>query len=416
MPTTGEGFSSCMANGIVVIGAGIAGGRAVEALRKEGFEGNITLVGAEPELPYERPPLSKGFMTGEIADGAFTITSAEQYADQRIDARLGRQATSLDPTSKSVTLDDGETLEYDQLLIVTGASPRRMTVPGHELAGIHYLRTLADSRAIRDDLANAENVAIAGMGFIGAELAASARTLGKHVTTIESQPVPLAPALGHEVAERIVGIHRSHGVEMFTGERVTGFEGNGRVQRVVMASGHAVPCDMVVVGIGVIPNTQWLEGSGIEIENGIVVDEYCRTSLPDVFAAGDVANWWSQRYGRRLRIEHFDHAGNQAVAAAKVMLGQDKPYDPVPYFWSDHYDISLQVAGTTRDHDEVIFRGAVASGSWSAFYLASGELRAALSANRFKDFSAGRRMLRAGTPVTADQLADESIELKTLLA
>lgn len=404
-----------MTSRIVVVGAGIGGGRAVEALRKEGYDGDIVLVGAEPDLPYERPPLSKGFLTGEVADGEFTIATAEGYAEQRIEARLATQATMLDPTAKTVTLDDGDTLNYDKLLIVTGCSPRHLRVPGSDLAGVHYLRTVADSRAIRDELANAERVAVVGMGFIGAEIAASARTLGKQVTTIEAIDLPLAPALGSEVAERIVGIHRAHGVEVLASEKVAGFEGNGRVQQVVTASGRAVPCDMVVVGIGVTPNTGWLAGSGIEIDNGILVDEYCRTSVPDVYAAGDVANWWSKRYGRRLRIEHFDNAGNQSVAAAKVMLGQDHPYDPVPYFWSDHYDISLQVAGMTQDHDQVVFRGTVESGSWSAFYLAGGQLRAALAANRFKDFSAGRRMLRAGTSVTADQLTDESVELKTLL-
>ncbi|HMM40931.1 MAG TPA: FAD-dependent oxidoreductase [Thermomicrobiales bacterium] len=404
-----------MTSTIVVVGANIGGGRAVEALRKEGFDGDIVLVGAEPDLPYERPPLSKGYLTGEVADGEFSVATAEGYAEQRIETRLATKATTLDPAAKTVTLDDGTTLHYDTLLIATGASPRRLRIPGHELAGIHYLRTVADSRAIRDELANAERVAVVGMGFIGAEIAASARTLGKQVTTIEAIDLPLAPALGSEVAERIVGIHRAHGVEVLSGEMVAGFEGNGRVQQVVTKSGRAVPCDMVVVGIGVTPNTDWLAGSGIEIDNGILVDEYCRTSVPDVYAAGDVANWWSKRYGRRLRIEHFDNAGNQAVAAAKAMLGQDHPYDPVPYFWSDHYDISVQVAGMTQDHDQVVFRGAVESGSWSAFYLASGQLRAALAANRFKDFSAGRRMLRAGTPVTADQLADESVELKTFL-
>lgn len=405
-----------MTTRIVVIGANIGGGRAVEALRKEGFDGDIVLVGAEPELPYERPPLSKGFLRGEVAHDEFTIASADDYAEKRIETRLGRLATTLDPVGKTVTLDDGTTLGYDQLLIVTGASPRRLNIPGSDLAGIHYLRTVADSQAIREQMAGAERVAVVGMGFIGAELAASANTLGKHVTTIEAIDLPLRPALGQEVAERLVGIHRGHGVEVLAGEAVARFEGNGRIQQVVTASGRVVPCDVAVVGIGVTPNTSWLDGSGIALDNGIVTDEYCRSSIPDVFAAGDVAHWWSRRYGRRLRVEHFDNASNQAVAAAKAMLGQDHPYDPVPYFWSDQYDISLQVAGLPADHDQVVFRGTVESGSWSAFYLSDGRLTAALAANRFKDFSAGRRMLRASTPVTTDQLADESIELKTLLA
>lgn len=400
---------------IVVVGANIGGGRAVEALRAEGFDGDIVLVGAEPDLPYERPPLSKGFLTGAVAEGDFSVASAEDYAEKRIETRLSTRATALDPIAKTVTLDDGETLDYDQLLIVTGATPRRLSVPGHELDGIHYLRTVADARAIRDDLARAERVAVVGMGFIGAEIAASARSLGKQVTTIEALDQPLAPALGREVAKRMVAIHRGHGVEVLAGETVTRFEGDGRVHQVATASGRTVPCDMVVVGIGVTPSTGWLEGSGIALDDGVAVDEYCRSSLPDVYAAGDVASWLSRRYRRRLRVEHFDNAGNQAVAAAKSMLGGDEPYDPLPYFWSDQYDISLQVAGSTTDHDQVVFRGTVEGGSWSAFYLSGDRLTAVLAANRFKDFSAGRRMLRGGTSVSADQLADEAIELRSLL-
>lgn len=405
-----------MSSSIVVVGGNIAGGRAVEALRKEGFDGQITLVGAESELPYERPPLSKGYLTGEVSDGEFSIATAEGYAEQQIETRLGVRATSLQPDAQTVTLDDGSTLHYDQLLIATGASPRHLNVPGSDLPGIHYLRTVEDSRSIREDLARAERVGIVGMGFIGAEVAASARTLGKQVAIVEYIAQPLAPALGAEVAARMVDIHRGHGVEMHSGMAVVRFEGDQRVERIIASDGTVIDCDMAIVAIGVAPNTAWLESSGIALDNGVLVDEYSRTNLPNVFAAGDVANRQSARYGRRLRIEHFDNAGNHAVAAARVMLGQDKPYDPVPYFWSDQYDISLQVAGLTNNHDQVVFRGSVESGSWSAFYLSDGQLMAALSANRFKDFSAGRRMLRAGTPVTADQLADESIELKTLLS
>jgi len=326
------------------------------------------------------------------------------------------RATSLQPDAQTVTLDDGSTLRYDQLLIATGASPRHLNVPGSDLPGIHYLRTVEDSRSIREDLARAERVGIVGMGFIGAEVAASARTLGKQVAIVEYIAQPLAPALGAEVAARMVDIHRGHGVEIHSGMAVVRFEGDQRVERIIASDGTVIDCDMAIVAIGVAPNTAWLESSGIALDNGVLVDEYSRTNLPNVFAAGDVANRQSARYGRRLRIEHFDNAGNHAVAAARVMLGQDKPYDPVPYFWSDQYDISLQVAGLTNNHDQVVFRGSVESGSWSAFYLSDGQLMAVLSANRFKDFSAGRRMLRAGTPVTADQLADESIELKTLLS
>ncbi|MCO5176253.1 MAG: NAD(P)/FAD-dependent oxidoreductase, partial [Thermomicrobiales bacterium] len=327
-----------MSRSIVVVGGNIAGGRAVEALRKEGFDGAITLIGAESDLPYERPPLSKGYLTGEVSDGEFSVATTEGYAEQQIDARLGVRATSLQPDVQTVTLDDGSTVHYDQLLIATGASPRHLNVPGSDLPGIHYLRTVADSRSIREDLAKAERVGIVGMGFIGAEVAASARSLGKQVTIVEYIAHPLVPALGVEVAARMVDIHRGHGVAIHSGVAVVRFEGDQRVERIVAADGTVIDCDMAIVAVGVTPNTAWLESSGIALDNGVLVNEYSRTNLPNVYAAGDVANRQSTRYGRRLRVEHFDNASNHAVSAVRVMLGQDKPYDPVPYFWSDQYD------------------------------------------------------------------------------
>ncbi len=290
-----------------------------------------------------------------------------------------------------------------------------MAIPGSDLAGIHYLRSVADARAIRDRLESATDVVIVGMGFIGAEIAAVARQAGKEVVALEASELPMLAALGHEAATRMARIHREHGVDLRLNAVVTAFRGDDRVEQVETASGETIDCDLVIVGIGVEPATDWLGGSGIRIERGVVIDEFCRTNVPDVFAAGDVARSWHPGYGEYLLVEHFDNAGNQGTAAAKSMLGKGEPYAPLPYFWSDQYDLSLQFAGHNAGHDQVVTRGTAESGSWSAFYLRAGRFVAALSVNRFKDFSAARRLLRAGKDVSADQLADEDVELKTLL-
>lgn len=404
-----------MSQTIVIAGASMAGARAAGTLRSEGFDGRIVLVGDEPEPPYERPPLSKGFLQGNVVEDEFILHGADWYAEQAIDLRLGTRATSLASQAKTITLDTGDTLNYDQLLIATGATPRRLSIPGSDLAGIHYLRSLIDARAIRDDLNAATNVVIIGMGFIGAEIAAVARHAGKPVVALETGALPMLAALGHEAATRLAWVHRRHGVDLRLNDGVAAFRGSQRVEQVVTASGAAIDCDLVVVGIGVVTATAWLDGSGVVVERGVVVDEHCRTNIPDVFAAGDVARFWHPGYGEHLLVEHFDNAGNQGAAAAKSMLGKGEPYAPLPYFWSDQYDLSLQFAGHNAGHDQVVTRGTAESGSWSVFYLREGRFVAALSVNRFKDFSAARRLLRSGKPVSDIQLADESVELKRLV-
>jgi 3-phenylpropionate/trans-cinnamate dioxygenase ferredoxin reductase subunit len=345
----------------------------------------------------------------------FALHEAGWYAEQAIDLRPGTQVTSLDITNKSVTLDTGESITYDQLLIATGATPRRLAVPGCDLAGIHYLRTLADARAIRERLDAAQRVVVVGMGFIGAEIAAVTRQLGKEVVALEVGALPMLAALGEEAATRMAWVHRQHGVDLRLGDGVVAFEGSGSVERVVTASESTIESDLVVVGIGVMPATGWLDDSGITIERGVLVDEFCRTNVPGVYAAGDVARSWHPGYAEHLLVEHFDNAGNQGALAARNMLGANEPYAPLPYFWSDQYDLSLQFAGHNAGHDQVVTRGTVESGSWSAFYLREGHFVAALSVNRFKDFSAARRLLRTGKPISAEQLADEDVELKGLL-
>jgi 3-phenylpropionate/trans-cinnamate dioxygenase ferredoxin reductase component len=400
----------------VIVGANVAGGRAAEALRSGGFDGRIVLIGAEPERPYERPPLSKAFPLGQLAEDKLYLRPAEYYAQQQIELWLGRRATRLNPTRREVELADGEQLGYASLLIATGAGPRRLSVPGGDLPGVLYLRDLRDARALRDRLQAAQRVVVVGAGFIGAEVAAVARSLGREVVALEALPVPLERALGPVVGGLYAQIHRARGVDLRTGEAVTSIEsgGGGAVYQVRTESGGRYDGDLVVVGVGVVPEVGWLESSGIELRNGIVVDELTRSSLPDVYAAGDVANWWHPRLGHHLRVEHFDNAQNQGVAAAHAMLGQGQAYAPVNYFWSDQYDLSLQYVGHASGEDHVVLRGTVDGGSWSAFYLGGGQLKAALAVNRYRDVSAARQLIANAVAVTPEQLRDESIDLKVL--
>ncbi len=398
----------------VIVGASVAGGLAAETLRKEGFDGRVVLVGAEPVRPYERPPLSKEYQWGTRSEESVFLKPPGFYEEQGIELLTGRDAVSLDTRSRRVSLADGSRIGYDRLLIATGASPRRLAVPGADLEGVLYLRTLEDARALRERISGSSRVVVVGAGFIGAEVAASCRRAGLEVVMLEVLPVPLQRALGPRVGQVYADMHRAHGVDLRTGEGVAELRGHGRVERVVTTSGHVFDCDFVVVGIGVAPETRWLEGSGVEVHNGVVVDELCRASAPDVYAAGDVASWWHPGFGERLRVEHFDNAQSQGVAAARSMLDKEIPYAPVPFFWSDQYEVSLQYVGHASGEDPVVFRGDPGSGSWSAFYLRDGWLRAALGVNRFRDVSAARRLIAAHVSVEPEKLADEGFDLKTL--
>jgi 3-phenylpropionate/trans-cinnamate dioxygenase ferredoxin reductase component len=399
----------------VIVGASVAGVRAAETLRAEGYAGRLVLIGAEPERPYERPPLSKGLLTGAVDEGDIFLHPPDFYDEQGIELRLDTRASALDAAARQVELESGERIAYDLLLIATGARARPLRVEGADLDGVHPVRSLADARRIRDDLTRAQRVAVVGMGFIGAEIAAVCRELGREVIALEAANLPLEAALGTQVAERLAEIHRQRGVDVRAGQVVRGLLGTERVERVLTDDG-AVDCDLVIVGIGVEPEVDWLAGSGVEIDDGVVVDAAYRTNLPGVFAAGDVARQFHPRYGRHLRIEHFDTAGNGGVLAARSMLGQQGIEPPLPYFWSDQYDLSIQVAGLTGESDRVVMRGTLESGSWSAFYLRDGVFLGALAVNRFKDFAAARRLLAQGVAASAEQLADESLELRTLLA
>lgn len=398
----------------VIVGASLAGGRAAETLRQEGFEGRVILVGAEPERPYERPPLSKDVLRGEAPDDKVYLRPPDFYEEQDIELRLGVRAQRLVPAEHSIILGDDEHLRYDRLLITTGAKVRQLNVPGCNLPGVYYLRTVADAKAIRAAARAATRAVVIGAGFIGAEVAASCRVMGLDVTVLEVLPVPLQRVLGEDVGNLYAQIHRENGVDLRLGEGIAEFRGAGRVEEVVTSSGTRITCDLAVVGVGVQPEVDWLEGSGIELQNGVVVDEFCATSLPDVYAAGDVANWWHSGLGERLRVEHWENAQNQGIAAARSMLGKGEPYAPVPYFWSDQYDLTLQYVGHASGQDEVIIRGPRDPRSLLAFYMRDGRLRAAFGVNRPRDITAARRLIRNGGEVRREQLADEQVDLRRL--
>jgi len=403
-----------MSETFVIVGAGLAGGRAAETLRQEGFQGRVVLVGEEPERPYERPPLSKELLAGGMDEEQVYLRPPGYYAEQAIELWTGAKATRLDAETRTLWLADGRRLRYDRLLLATGAAARLPRVPGAGLDGVLTLRTLADARALRARLAAARRVVVVGSGFIGTEVAATARRLGLEVILLGSEPWPLARAFGAEVGRRIADLHRAHGVVLHGGERVAAFRGQRALEQVVTASGLTLDAELAVVGVGVDPAVDWLRGSGLELDDGIVVDELCRASLPGVYAAGDVARFWHPTLGERLRLEHFDHAQHQGVAAARSMLDNGEPYAPLPFFWSDQFEQSLQYVGYPGQADEVVVRGAAESRSWSAYYLRAGYARAALLVDRPAERTASRALITRRIPVTAAQLADERCDLRAL--
>jgi 3-phenylpropionate/trans-cinnamate dioxygenase ferredoxin reductase subunit len=398
----------------VVIGANLAGGRAVETLRSEGFDGRIVLIGDEPDRPYERPPLSKEVVRSETPADEVFLRPASFYTEQEIELRLGVRATALDPAG-SVTLADGETIGFDSCLLATGGRVRTLDVPGAELDGVHYLRTLADASTLAAALASRPRVVVVGAGFIGAEFAASARTVGCDVVIIEVLDVPLRRVLGEEIGETYAQIHRDNGVDLRLGEGVERIEGNVRVEAVVGTSSTRYPADLVVIGVGIVPNVELAQDAGITCDNGIVVDDHCRTSHPNVFAAGDVANRPDDYSGGRIRTEHFQNAQNQGPAAARSMLGIEAPFQEVPWFWSDQYDVNLQMLGYTSPDVDKIIRGNFEQRDAIAFFLHGDLVIAAIAMNRGKDVSVTRRLIERKVSVDRKRLGDEDVPLRQLL-
>jgi NAD(P)H-nitrite reductase len=407
---------------IVIIGASLAGATAAASLRDGGFEGDITLVGEEARPPYNRPPLSKGYLRGQEKFEDQLVKPADYYAGARIDLRLETRATAVDPARKQVTLGSGERLAYDKLLVTTGSRNRALAAPGAGLPGILQLRTLEDSDLIRAAAQKARRAVLVGFGFIGCEVAASFRQMGVEVAAIYGHPVPLARALGPEVGAVLAEIHRDKGVDLVRDDDVAAFEGTGRVERVRTKKGRVLECDLVVAGIGIVPNVELLASAGAGVDNGILVDEHCRTSLPDVWAAGDVANHMHPLFGR-LRVEHWNHGDRHGRAAARALLGDDTPYDYVHSFWSDQYEHLIEYVGFARSWDRVVFRGRREERKLLAFYVKDGVLLAAAGIDRGGDPEDPKSdselkvvvdMIRDRVPVDADQLADERMELRRL--
>jgi 3-phenylpropionate/trans-cinnamate dioxygenase ferredoxin reductase subunit len=399
----------------VIVGAGLAGAKAAQSLRHEGFDGRLVLVGAEDERPYERPPLSKDYLRGEAGRERVYVHGAGFYGEHDIELRLGRTVVDMSASLGEVALDDGERLRYDRLLLATGAEPRRLAIPGGELDGVHYLRSVGDSDVLRERLERGGRVVVVGAGWIGAEVAASARQRGLEVTLVAPDQVPLERVLGREVGEVYRDIHADHGVRMLMGTRVEAFEGDGAVERVRTSDGRQLECEFVVVGIGVRPRTRLAARAGLAIGDGILVDEQLRTGAPGVFAAGDVAGARHPFYRQRVRVEHWANALRQGPVAARNMLGAGQAYDHLPYFFSDQYDVGMEYSGFARAWDRVVLRGDPASRQFIAFWLAGDRVLAGMNVNVWDVVDPIQRLIRDRVPVEDWRLADPDVPLERLV-
>ena len=398
----------------VIVGASLAGAKAAETLRAEGFDGRLTLIGAEEERPYERPPLSKDYLRGEVGREKVYVHAEDFYAEQSIDLRLGRTAVDVNTSVNELTLDDGERLRYDGLLLTTGAEPRQLRIPGNDLDGVHYLRSVKDSDVLRERLDRGGAVVVVGAGWIGAEVAASARQRGLEVTLIDPNQVPLERVLGIEVGSVYRDIHAGHGIQMRMATGVEAFEGDKAVERVRTSDGRELECDFVVVGVGVQPRTELAAQAGISVNDGILVDEHLQTSAPAVFAAGDAARAEHPFYGQGIRVEHWANALHQGPAAARNMLGQADAYDRVPYFFSDQYDVGMEYSGFAHNWDRVVFRGDPASGEFIAFWLTGDHVVAGMNVNVWDVTDPIQRLIRERVSVEDQRLADPDIALEEL--
>ena len=399
----------------VIAGAGLAGAKAAETLRSEGFDGPVVLIGNENERPYERPPLSKDYLMGKADRDSIYVHPRDWYAEHDVDLRLGAAVTGIDRERHEVTLADGSQVRYAKLLLATGSSPRRLQLPGASLQGVHYLRTAGDSDRIRQAFEGAGRVVVIGAGWIGLEAAAAARTAGAEVAIVEMAELPLLRVLGREVAQVYADLHRDHGVDLRMGAGVDDITGAGdRASGVRLADGSHIPADAVVVGVGITPNTQLAEAAGLEIGNGIQTDASLRTSDPDIYAAGDVACAYHPRLKSSIRVEHWANALNQPQTAARAMLGRDDVYDRLPYFYTDQYDLGMEYSGYVAPggYDEVVFRGDRQRREFVAFWLGKGRVLAGMNVNVWDVNDAVQALILRGTPVDTGKLANPDIPLE----
>jgi NADPH-dependent 2,4-dienoyl-CoA reductase/sulfur reductase-like enzyme len=416
---------------LVIVGASLAGAKAAETLRTEGFDGSVVLIGEEPDRPYERPPLSKGYLLGKAERESIFVHSADWYGEHDVDLRLETRVTEVDRQARQVHMADGSQVGYDRLLLSTGSSPRRLRVPGADLDGVLYLRTVRDCDVLRAGLRQGSRVVIAGAGWIGLETAAAAREHGCEVTIVEPAPCPLYAALGPELGAVFARLHSSHGVrfrfDAGVGELRGGGDGGdggdgggsgGSVRSVVTSAGEELPADLVIVGIGAAPNVALAEAAGLQVAGGVVVDQSLRSSDPDIFAAGDIAYAYNPLLGRSIRVEHWANALNSGPAAARAMLGQHVSYDRVPYFYSDQYELGMEAAGVPEpgSYDQVVYRGDTDALEFIAFWLSGGVVVAGMNVNVWDVNDDIQALIRAKVPVDAARLANPDVPLGELTA
>ncbi len=397
-----------------IIGAGHAAGQLAASLRQEGYEGEIVIFGDELHVPYQRPPLSKAYLAGELGLEKVYLRPAKFYEDKNITLRLGETVSAIDPATKTVTSEEGSTLQYDDLVLATGGRPRILPIEGADLGGIHYLRSISDVDGIRAELAPGRNMVIVGGGYIGLEVASIGIKTGATVHVLEMESRILQRVTTPQMSEFYDQLHSGRGVHIHTDTRASAFKGDGKVTHVVTADGNELEADLVVVGIGIIPNTELADAAGLPCDNGIVVDDHCRTSDPHIYAIGDVSNHPNPLLNRRLRLESVPNAMEQARVVASNIVGKDKTYAAIPWFWSDQYELKLQMVGFSSDGEEQITRGNPADNQFITFYLKDGKVVAADAINDPKSFMAAKNLV--GKAIDAKALADPDVELKSLMS
>ena len=404
-----------MSKKIVIAGAGHAAGQLVVSLKQHGFPGDIVLVGEEAYLPYQRPPLSKKFLAGELSAERLHIKPQNFYDDTRIHAHLETRVSEINRSAKTVATDSGETFAYDTLILATGSRVRRLPVEGDNLKGVHYLRNIADVEGIRGELQKGKHAVIVGAGYIGLEVAAVTRQLGLEVTLVEMEDRVMSRVVSPETSDFYQIEHRNQGVKLRLSTGVKAFHGESRVEAIETTDGELIPADFVVVGVGIIPNTELASAAGIETNDGIVVDDRCQTADPNIYAVGDCTLHPNSIYGRHLRLESVHNAVEQAKTAASNICGIETHYSQVPWFWSDQYDLKLQIAGLSAGYDDVVIRGNPVNRSFACLYLKDGRLIATDAVNSAREFVQSKALIAAKVRVNRDKLASDDLQIKELL-